>query len=120
MKWLATVMCLLAFQVAAQELPNMPQVEEPETKIIPLPFMLQCTPVAADEMLEKLYGELGFLEGDGNVFKPDMTIATGKMRMFIDPEKPRSWTIMIEFGPELHCMMMSGEDIGPMVDGDPI
>jgi len=82
--------------------------------------MIQCSPVAADEMLEQLYGELGFLEGDGHIFKPDNTTAVGKMRMFIDPKKPRSWTIMIEFGPELHCLVMSGEDIGPMVQGDSI
>ena len=121
MKWLTTfIMCLLAFQIAAQELPIMPEVEKPETKVIPLPFMIQCTPVPADEMLKNLYGELGFLEGDANIFKPDGTPAQGKLRMFVDPEKPRSWTIMIEFGPELHCMVMSGESIGPMVDGDAI
>ena len=120
MKWLTTILCLLAFQATAQETPEMPQPQAPETKVIPLPFMIQCTPVPADEMLKNLYGELGFLEGDASIFKPDGTPAQGKLRMFVDPEKPRSWTIMIEFGPELHCMVMSGDNIGPMVDGDAI
>jgi len=120
MKWLTTILCLLAFQATAQETPEMPQPQAPETKVIPLPFMIQCTPVPADEMLKNVYGELGFLEGDASIFKPDGTPAQGKLRMFVDPEKPRSWTIMIEFGPELHCMVMSGDSIGPMVDGDAI
>jgi hypothetical protein len=118
MKWLTTfILCLLAFHATAQELPEMPEVQDPESRVVPLPFILQCSPVAADQMLEQLYDELGFLEGDASIFKPDMTTANGKMRMFVDPEQPRSWTIMIEFGPELHCMVMSGENIGPMTQG---
>ena len=116
MKWLVTFLCLLTMPALA-ETPKMPQAQEPEKKVIPLPFMMQCTPVPADEMLENLYGELGFLEGDAQLFKPDMTTATGKLRMFVDPEQPRSWTIMIEFGPNFHCMIMSGENLRPMVEG---
>jgi len=117
---LALLGLYLPFATALDEASPMPQVEEPEKTVIALPFMIQCTPVAADQMLEQLYGELGFLEGDAQVFKPDMTTATGKLRMFVNPDKPRSYTIMIEFGPELHCMVMSGESIGPMVQGDSI
>ena len=121
MKWLTTfIMCLLAFQVTAQEIPNMPQAEEPGTKVLPLPFMTQCTPVPADQMLEELYGELGFLEADANIFTPNGTTASGKLRMFLSPDKPHTYTIMIEFGSELYCMVMSGENLGPMVQGEPL
>jgi hypothetical protein len=129
MKWLTAFLCVLAIAAIAQESPlnepseedfNMPLVEDPDQRVIPLPFVIQCTPIAADEMLNELYNEQGFLEGDASLFKPDMKTANGKMRMFVDPERPRSWTIMIEFGPSLHCMVMSGENLEPMIKGDAI
>jgi hypothetical protein len=117
MRWLTLFLLVLALPSLADEITEMPQVEDPAQKVIPLPFMMQCTPVPADEMLENLYGELGFLEGTAQVFKPDMTTANGKLRMFVDPDETHSYTIMIEFGPNLHCMIMSGDNLGPMIEG---
>jgi len=68
-------------------------------------------------MLKEIYGELGFLEGDGSVFKPDMTTATGKMRMFVKPDKPRSFTIILELAEDFNCLVISGEHVAPMVSG---
>lgn len=120
MKWLTAFLCLLAFQATAQEIPIMPQAEAPETQVFPLPFMLQCTPVAPDQMLEQEYSEIGFLEGDASIFNPNMAPVGGKFRMFMNPEKPRTYTIMIELGQGLHCMVMSGSNVSPMVKGSGI
>jgi len=119
MKWLATVMCLLAVSVTAQEI-EIPQAELPERQVIPLPFIAQCTPVPPDQMLEQVYEELGFLEGDASIFNPDLKPIGGKLRMFLNPNNPRSYTIIIELGPNLHCLLVSGENIGPMVQGNGI
>lgn len=107
----------LTIQVNAQELPHMPVAPDPETKITTLPMYVQCAPIAPDTMLKENYNELGMLDGLGQIFiTPDMKTMSGKMRMFVDPDE-KGWTIMLEVGPDLHCMVMSGEDVGPMVQG---
>lgn len=117
MKWLTTILCLLAFQATAQELPEMPEVQDPEQRMVTLPAFIQCAPVAPDTMLEQGYNEIGFLEGLGTMFiSPSLQTVNGKFRMFVDPED-KSWTVMLEVTPELHCMVMSGEQLGPMVQG---
>jgi hypothetical protein len=117
MKWLTTfILCLLAFQATAQELPEMPEVQDPETQIKTLPMFIQCSPIAPDTMLEQGYNEIGFLEGLGNVFITPKQLLPGTFRMFVDPDD-KSWTVMLEVGPDLHCMVMSGKDLGPMVQG---
>lgn len=118
MKWLATILCLLTFSVAtAEEPPYIPEVKDPEQRMVTLPAFIQCSPVAPDTMLEKGYNELGFLEGLGTIFiSPGLQTMTGELRMFVDPED-KSWTIVLEVGPDLHCLVMSGEGLGPMVQG---
>jgi hypothetical protein len=118
MKWLATILCLLTFSVAAaEEPPYIPEVQDPEQRMVTLPTFIQCAPVAPDTMLEQGYNELGFLEGLGTMFiSPSLQTINGELRMFVDPDD-KSWTIMLEVGPDLHCMVMSGEGLGPMVQG---
>lgn len=138
MKWLTFVLCLLAVNVNAQELKipepetgsppevtenpsfNMPQATDPDMKVIVLPFNVQCTTVAPDELLGSQYGELGFIEGDGQIFKPNNTPANGKMRMFMNPELPRTFTIMLELSNGLSCMVLSGTNATPMTQSDGI
>jgi hypothetical protein len=147
MKWLTTILCLLAFQATAQNrllepsaggdysrpaetdesfeqrdytIPTIPEAQDPEQRMVTLPAFIQCAPVAPDTMLEQGYNELGFLEGLGTMFiSPSLQTVNGKFRMFVDPED-KSWTVMLEIGSELHCMVMSGEQLGPMVQGDEI
>ena len=115
MKWLTTFLCLLVTSLAFAEEPTIPEAQPPARQIIALPFMMQCSPVPPDTMLLENYQELGFLEGDAKVFRPDMNTIGGKLRMFLRPDKPNSFTIMLELTPEVHCMVMSGENLGPMI-----
>jgi hypothetical protein len=106
MKWLATVLCLLAFQVTAQELPIMPEAQDPEQQIITLPMQVQCVKVAPDKMLDEIYGESVFLWGEGSIFIPSGDTVNGKMRFFASPDE-KTFTVVLEVG-ELSCLVISG------------
>jgi len=121
MKWLTTFLCLLAMPALAEDkIQSMPEAQDPATQIFPLPFVMQCGPVYPDQMLEKNYQELGFVEGDANIFAPSGQIVSGKLRMFVKPREPRSFTVMIELAPEINCMLTSGSNLMPMVQKDGI
>lgn len=119
MKWLATIFCLLTVSVAGafENTPAPENTDTPQTKIVPLPFMMQCTSVPPDEVLKYQYGELGMLEGDAQVFNPNMKVIDGKMSLFVNPDDPRSFTLMLELAPDFHCIAMSGDNIQPRVAG---
>lgn len=121
MKWLTLFLCLLAMPTFAEDkIQSMPQAQDPATQIVPLPFVMQCSPVHPDQMLEQNYQELGFLEGDASIFAPSGQLINGKLRLFVKPEKPRTFTVMFEITPEVHCMLASGTNLMPMVAGDEI
>jgi hypothetical protein len=106
MKWLTAFLCLFAVSTFA-EVPEIPQVQDPEQKVLPLPTLIQCTEIPPDQMLGNLYGEEVFLFGIGSVFVPGGRTATGEMRMFVSPDE-KTYTVMLEIGP-LHCMVISGD-----------
>ena len=121
MKWLTLFLSLLATSALAEDkIQSMPEAQDPATRIFPLPFVMQCGPVHPDQMLEQNYQELGFVEGDASIFAPSGQILPGKLRMFVKPGEPRSFTVMIELGPEINCMLTSGSNLMPMVQGDGI
>lgn len=138
MKWLATVLGLLAIQATASEyptyepdfnaehpfeveneVPRIPNVPNPDTRSRVLPLFLQCSPVAPDAMLEERYGELGMLDGEGSVFISPGQVLKGSFRMFVNPTD-KTYTVILQIGDDLHCMVISGEHLGPMVSGDKI
>ena len=119
MKWLTTFLCLLAMPAFAEDkIQSMPQAQPPASQIVPLPFVMQCSPITPDQMLEERYQELGFLEGDASIFVPSGQLVSGKLRMFVKPDEPRTFTLMLEITPEVHCMLSSGSNLRPMVQGD--
>ena len=107
MKWLTLFLCLLAMPAFADEVPEIPQAQEPGKKVTPLPFITQCTKVAPDEMLSNLYDESVFLFGKGSIFLPNGASLPGEMRMFVSPDD-KTYTVMFQVG-ELHCMIISGD-----------
>lgn len=109
MKWLATaILCLLTIPALA------------EAQIIKLPTAMYCGPYDPDndkKILEE-YGEMPFVEGDGEVMTPDPTLSyQGKIRMFLDPND-MSYSIFLDINEELTCLVTTGEKITPIVNGD--
>jgi hypothetical protein len=106
MKWLAAVLCLLSISASAQELPIMPEAQDPEQQVITLPAQVQCTTVAPDLMLKETYNESVFLWGGGAIFIPGGNTVEGDMRFFADPEG-KTFSVVLEVG-ELSCLIISG------------
>jgi ribosomal protein L21E len=113
MKWLAipAILSMLAMPVVAQE-PN----------LVRLPTALFCGPYDPDnnkEILEE-YGEIPFVQGDGEVMSIDPTLSyQGRVRMFLDPED-YSYSVFLDLGEELTCLIVTGQRITPAQAGDGI
>ena len=110
MKWLAsTVLCLLTMTASA------------EPQIARLPSALYCGPYEADmSNLKEQYGEIPFVQGDGEVLTLDPTMSyQGKVRMFLDPED-YSYSIFLDINEELTCLIVTGEKIVPVISGNNI
>ena len=115
MKWLATFLCLLAITPAFAE---PPPTQEPKQEILKIPLVMFCTDKRPDRMLEERFGELGFIEGKGAITMPNGENVYGKFRMFLNPSG-ESFTVIFE-GDTLSCLLMTGEDVGPMSNGNGI
>ena len=110
MKWLATaILCLLAMPALA------------EAQILRLPVALYCGPYDIDlKELKDEYGEIPFIEGEGEVMTPDPTMSyQGKVRMFLDPED-YSYSIFLDIDEEFTCLIVTGEKIQPVISGNKI
>jgi hypothetical protein len=113
MKWLATtsILCLLATPLAAQS-----------QDIVRLPTALFCGPIDPDhdkKLLEE-YGEIPFVEGDGEILSPDPTMSYhGVVKFYLDPND-NSYSIFLEINDEITCLITTGEKIQPVVSGSSI
>lgn len=107
MKWLiSAVLCVLATSAAAQELPQ---------GTFLLESSLVCGPYdpANNEQLLSEYGEIPFLEGDGEVISSDVNLSFGgKIRMFMNPQTT-GWTLLLDIKSTVTCMIASGSSAGP-------
>lgn len=143
MKWLATVLCLLAISATASEYPTyepdflaehpFEQLIEPEAgdtiqepfstlprDVIMLPSVLTCGPFEPNLDLVEKYGERSFVIGFGEVLSPDMEKSyQGIMEMYLDPID-KSWTVVIHLGEALTCLVITGEALEPTLYGEPI
>ena len=110
MKWLATFLCLLVTVPAfAEELPS---------GTVKLPSSMICGEFNPNLSIEGAYGELPFLEGDGQVLSPDAEQAYfGKVRMFLDPEDG-SYTIFIDINDIFTCLVVTGDKMQPVIYGN--
>ena len=115
MKWLtAAFLCVLAAPAIAQELDLQ--------GISRLPTALLCGPQSpeTDQRILDEYGEIPFLEGDGEIIAVDPNLAyPGKIRMFLDPED-LSYSIFLDLGEQVTCLVVTGERIEPAPQGDGI
>lgn len=110
MKWLVTTfLCVLAMPVLAED------------NIMRLPSVLWCGPYDPNmDRLQEQYGEIPFVEGDGEVMTPDPAMSyQGKIRIFLDPED-FSYSIFLDIDETTTCLVTTGERLSPSMSGDPI
>lgn len=91
--------------------------------IIPLPTVLLCGVYDPENFEEKIlenYGEIPFVEGDGEVITPDINKSYhGKVRIFLDPND-QSYSIFLDINNELTCLLTTGEKLSPIFNGEKI
>jgi hypothetical protein len=111
MKWLTTILCLLAFHATAQELPK---------NTVQIPSSMLCGVYNEGELMKKEYGEIPFVEGDAQVMSPDLGQAyLGDIRIFLNPET-HSYTIMFDIDDRLSCLLTTGDKLSPIYSGKPL
>ena len=111
MKWLAITFLAVLTQMAHAETAK---------RVTPLSVVILCAPYNTGEKLEEQYGEIGFLEGDAQILSPDPNrVYLGKIRLFLDPQD-MSYTILFDIDDEASCFLTTGEQMTPIVKGDPL
>lgn len=102
-----------ACAASAQEVPE---------GMIRLPTALYCGEYAPDneeEMID-IYGEYAFLEGTGEVMTPDPTQSyQGEVRIFLNPVD-KSYTVLLDLNKEFTCLVVTGLEIAPVIQGSDI
>ena len=111
MKWLATFLCLLPLPALAET----QFIQQPQGQALPLVTICSTTP--PENALAENYGEIPFVEGEGNLFIPGGRMITGKITMFLNPDGS-SYTVMLNLGDDLHCMIITGKNLGPALGGE--
>jgi len=114
MKWLATTfLCLLTITASAEpQQPNPPNV-------VALPLFMVCSDIDPEPGLNKNFEEIPFIEGDATINIGGGRQVQGKLQMFLRQDMS-SFTIMFNVGEDMYCMVMTGENLGPFVKGDPL
>lgn len=114
MKWLAaTFLCLLTGTAIAE-----PQQQPSEVPTVALPLLMVCSPIDPGPGLQRQYNEIPFVQGNGVINIPGGRQVPGQLKMFLAKDMT-SFTIMFNVGEEMFCMVMTGNDIEPAVQGDP-
>ena len=111
MRWLTTtaILCMLTMPAIAQDL-------------VQIPTSLYCGPTNPqnDQRIFDEYGELPFLEGDGEIMSPDPRLSyQGDIRMFYDPND-LSYSVFIDLPGDITCLVVTGIKIEPALRGEDI
>ena len=87
-----------------------------------LPTALLCGPQSptTDQRILDEYGEIPFLEGDGEIIAVNPNLAyPGTIRFFLDPDD-FSYSIFLDLGEQFTCLVVTGNRIEPVTQGDDI
>jgi hypothetical protein len=75
---------------------------------VEIPMVLQCFDYNASHALEEGFGEIPFVQGNGDINMGNKKSAPIEMTLHVNPDN-KSWTIMYELGDNLHCVAAGGE-----------
>lgn len=113
MKWLtASFLCLLANSAALAEEPIPKDLD-----VMNLAIGVQCRPDSPSRMLKEQFGEIPMLDGEAIVLGSAQTILPGDMKMYVNPEN-KTYTIAFSVNNELFCVVMTGMNLGPAMQGN--
>jgi ribosomal protein L24E len=84
---------------------------------VEIPMVIQCQDYHGGTALKEGFGELPFVEGDGDINLGNNKSAPIKFELYVNPDS-LSWTIMYELG-DLHCVAAGGEGTFRPADIEP-
>lgn len=98
--------------------------EEPGVEIIPtikLPTLIDCGPPESAIALIEKFGEVPIAQANSYVQKPNGKIMPGVMAFYANTET-YSYTVVVklQLDVELWCIVNSGADFQPYIDGKPL
>lgn len=104
----AALMTSAAITLAQPNMSEIPQPSLESNKGTQLPIILRCFNHPADNGLKNNFGELPFVEGEGNIeFTHGKDLVPINMKLFVNPNT-QSWTIMFILSPKLNCVAAGG------------
>ena len=74
---------------------------------VDIPMMLKCFDYDGKHALEEGFGEIPFVQGDGDINMGNDRSAPIEMTLLVNPDN-RSWTIMYKLDEKLHCVAAGG------------
>lgn len=90
------------------------QEQQPGT---PMPLMTICSMIPPERTLTEKYGEIPFVAGEGGIFIPSGQMVNGLITLYLNPDGS-TFTIMLTVSEEVHCMLVTGKDLKPVIQGD--
>ena len=109
MKWLAAFLCLLAMPALAEEPVQQNNMQN-------LAIGVQCRPDSPDVMLREQFGEIPMLVAPGIVLGAAGQRLPGELKMYVNPET-KTYSIEFSVNNELYCIVMTGSNLGPAIQG---
>jgi ribosomal protein L24E len=89
----------------------------PSKKGVEVPMILRCFDHHGGAALKEGFGELPFVEGNGDIEIGNNKSAPIKFELYVNPDK-LSWTIMFTLG-DLHCVSAGGDSTFRPSTGEP-
>jgi hypothetical protein len=75
---------------------------------VEIPMVLQCFDYDTSHALEEGFGEIPFVQGNGDINMGNKKSSDIEMTLHVNPDN-RSWTLMYKLGENLNCVAAGGE-----------
>lgn len=74
---------------------------------VEIPMILQCFDYDGTHALEEGFGEIPFVQGNGDINMGNKRSADIEMTLLVNPDN-KSWTIMYKLTNDMHCVAAGG------------